>query len=130
MLWLHLKVLVRKKFFNLTKCVHFQNDNKWCGEWSKPCHMNAWPVGDLQKWLDHVWSCGACCWLDNYGLSCVQSSLFVKWQPHQFVTCSLKTLKLNKSCGQSLMRQCWSMGFQNWILKDSWLIVHKPIRTW
>jgi hypothetical protein len=26
------------------------------------------------------------------------------------------------------MRPCWSMGFQNWISKDSWLIVHKPIK--
>jgi len=32
--------------------------------------------------------------------------------------------------GQSLMKQCWSTGFQNQILRDSWLIVHKPIRTW
>jgi hypothetical protein len=45
------------------------------------------------------------------------------------ITCSLRTSKLNKSCGQSLMRPCWSKCFQNRISKDSWLITHKPIGT-
>jgi hypothetical protein len=30
----------------------------------------------------------------------------VKWWPLQFVTCNLRTPKLNISCGQSLMRPC------------------------
>jgi len=55
--------------------------------------------------------------------------LIVKWWPLQFVTCSLKTPKLNRSCGQSLMKPCWSMSFQNQNLKDSCLIMHKPIGT-
>jgi hypothetical protein len=28
------------------------------------------------------------------------------------------------------MKQCWNMGFQNPVSKDSWLITHKPIETW
>ncbi len=53
--------------------------------------------------------------------------LIIKWWPLQFVTCSSRTPKLNKTCGQSLMKPCWNIGFQNWIFKDSWVIAHKPI---
>jgi hypothetical protein len=53
--------------------------------------------------------------------------LIVKWWPLRFVTCSLGTPKLNKSCEQSIIRWWWRMSFQNQILRDSWLIVHKPI---
>jgi hypothetical protein len=53
----------------------------------------------------------------------------IKWWLLQFVTCTLKTFKLKKPCGQSLMKWCWSMGFHNLILSDSWLIMHKPIGT-
>jgi hypothetical protein len=52
----------------------------------------------------------------------------IRWWPLQFLTCNMKTPKLNKSCGQSLMRPCWSIGFQNQISRDSWLITHNPIR--
>jgi hypothetical protein len=56
----------------MDKSIYFQNVDKWCQEWSQPCHMNATYKG-FAKLLDHVWSCESCCWLDNYGLSCVRS---------------------------------------------------------
>jgi hypothetical protein len=52
-----------------------------------------------------------------------------KWWPLQYLTCSLRTSKINKSCGQSLMRQSKAWVFQNQIWKDSWLITQKPIIT-
>jgi hypothetical protein len=102
-----------------TKGFHFQNVNKWCGEWNKP-HLRCRTLGScLIMWsmllAGQLWF-----------VMC--TILFiVKWWPLWFVTCSLRTLKFNKSCGQNLMKPCSNTSFQNWISKDSWLIMHKPI---
>jgi hypothetical protein len=53
--------------------------------------------------------------------------LIVKLWPLRFVTCSLGTPKVNKSCEQSIIRWWWRMSFQNQNLTNSWLIVLKPI---
>ncbi len=41
--------------------------------------------------------------------------------------CNMTTSKFNDLCGKSFMKRCWSMGFENPISRDSWLITHKPI---
>jgi len=59
---------------------------------------------------------------------CTILSIMKSW-PWLFVICNLRRLKLNDLCGQSLMKRCWSMSFQNPISRDSWLITHKLIGT-
>jgi hypothetical protein len=123
LLWLHLGVLFPKMSYR-TKGVHFQDVDKWCGEWSKLHHTNVTCRG-FAKTL------GLC--LIMWNMLLVGQLWFfmctilpiIKWWPWWFLLCSLRTPKLNKSCGQSLMRQCWNTSFQNQISRDSWLCINR-----
>jgi hypothetical protein len=71
--------------------------------------MRMQPRGDLQNtWI--MWSMllAGQLWL----VMCT-ILLIIKWCPLQFVTCGLRTLKLDRSCGQNLMKPCWDTSFQN-----------------
>jgi hypothetical protein len=123
-LWLHLGVLF-PRISSRTKNVHFQNVDKWCGEWSELHHTNA-GCRDLQNtWImfDHVkrvvrWITMA---FHVYDLAyCKMMAM---------VVCDMqsKDTKVQQIMWTRFNEIMLKHRFPNHISKDSWFIVHKPI---